>query len=382
MALVFFHMEKRGFIMIGSIFPGCYCFSKHFRWGDPIRRNIWKWAALAAAVGLAIGWFTRAQWTPWSFDWKLAAASLERVDWRWLLASLACMGGSYYGRALRWAVFVRPIQPEASVKRILVATVIGYTAITLLGRPGEFVRPYLIARKEGVTMASQLAGLLLERLFDLSMVLLVFSFALLRIRASEVHVGARLAWVLQAGGGTVAVLSAAVLALLLFLRHLSDGFRRWLLRALHFLPEARFRKLERLMGSFLEGVQSIRGDRTLLLVLLYSVLEWAVIAACYYCMARSFDAAMHLTLVDVLIFMGFVSFGTVIQIPGVGGGAQVVAVVVLTELFGIRLETATSFAVYIWILTLVAVIPVGLYLTLKEGLDWRSLRRLGKETSL
>jgi uncharacterized membrane protein YbhN (UPF0104 family) len=137
-----------------------------------------------------------------------------------------------------------------------------------------------------------------------------------------------------------------------------------------------------LIGSFLEGVQTIRGDRTLLLVLLYSVLEWAVIAACYYCMARSFDAAMHLTLVDVLIFMGFVSFGTVIQIPGVGGGAQVVAVVVLTELFGIRLETATSFAVYIWILTLVAVIPVGLYLTLKEGLDWRSLRRLGKETSL
>ena len=42
--------------------------------------------------------------------------------------------------------------------------------------------------------------------------------------------------------------------------------------------------------------------------------------------------------------MGFVSFGGVVQIPGVGGGTQVVAVLVLTELFGVRLELATSFA--------------------------------------
>ena len=42
--------------------------------------------------------------------------------------------------------------------------------------------------------------------------------------------------------------------------------------------------------------------------------------------------------------MGFVSFGSIVQIPGVGGGMQVVSVLVLTELFGIRLELATAFA--------------------------------------
>ena len=52
-----------------------------------------------------------------------------------------------------------------------------------------------------------------------------------------------------------------------------------------------------------------------------------------------------LSLVDVLIFMGFVSFGSAVQIPGIGGGMQVVAVLVLTELFGVRLELATSFAI-------------------------------------
>ncbi len=55
-----------------------------------------------------------------------------------------------------------------------------------------------------------------------------------------------------------------------------------------------------------------------------------------------------------------------------------VAVVVLTELFRVRLEPATSFAILIWILSFVVIVPVGLMLTLKEGLDWRSLRRMGR----
>jgi hypothetical protein len=76
--------------------------------------------------------------------------------------------------------------------------------------------------------------------------------------------------------------------------------------------------------------------------------------------------------------VGFVSFGAAVQIPGIGGGLQVVAVVVLTELFRVRLEPATSFAILIWILSFVVIVPVGLMLTLKEGLDWRSLRRMGR----
>ena len=67
------------------------------------------------------------------------------------------------------------------------------------------------------------------------------------------------------------------------------------------------------------------------------------------------------------------------QIPGVGGGTQVVAILVLTELFGVRLELAASFALLLWIITFVAIVPVGLGLALKEGLDWHSLRQIGRE---
>src|SRR5207248_6577002 len=102
-----------------------------------------------------------------------------------------------------------------------------------------------------------------------------------------------------------------------------------------------------------QGVESTRSDGALLLVFLYSLIEWLLIAACYWSLARAFSGIMSLSLVDVLIFMGFVSFGSVIQIPGIGGGMQVVAVIVLTELFGIRLELATSFALLTWFITFV-----------------------------
>jgi hypothetical protein len=59
----------------------------------------------------------------------------------------------------------------------------------------------------------------------------------------------------------------------------------------------------------------------------------------------------------------------------------VVSVLVLTELFGVRFELATAFALLLWVLTFVAIVPVGLLVGLKEGLDWHSLRHLGDEVS-
>jgi len=106
------------------------------------------------------------------------------------------------------------------------------------------------------------------------------------------------------------------------------------------------------------------------------------VAACYWCLAQAFSGLVHLSLVDVLIFMGFVSFGSAVQIPGIGGGVQVVAVLVLTELFGVRLEVATAYALLIWVITFVVVSPVGFILALKEGLNWRSLRHLGEEAAV
>jgi len=331
-------------------------------------------------AGVLAVWLLGARSPLRGFDWNLAAAAMARLRWPWLLLSLFMALASYYGRALRWAVFLKPLKARPSIRNLLSATLIGFTAITLFGRPGELVRPYLIAIKERVPVSSQFAAWFLERIFDLLMALLIFGFALTRAHTSGAHVGPRLAGVLAVGGRFAAYTAVALLAVLVSLRHFAEPLRRRLVAALRFLPEARFLKLEKLVNAFVQGVESTRSDGALLLVLIYSVLEWALIAACFECLARSFFGA-SLSFVDVLVLLGFVSFGTVIQIPGIGGGMQVVVIVVLTELFAVRLEVATAFAMLVWIITFVAITPVGLGMALKEGLDWRSLRQIGRETS-
>jgi uncharacterized protein (TIRG00374 family) len=138
-------------------------------------------AVLAGALAV---WLLGARSPLRGFDWNLAAAAMERLRWPWLLLSLVMAFASYYGRALRWAVFLKPLKPRPSIRNLLSATVIGFAAITLFGRPGELVRPYLIAVKERVPVSSQFAAWLLERIFDLLMALLIFGFALTRAHAS------------------------------------------------------------------------------------------------------------------------------------------------------------------------------------------------------
>ncbi len=261
------------------------------------------------------------------------------------------------------------------------ATVIGFTAITLFGRPGEFVRPYLIARKEQVPVTSQLAAWVLERMFDLLMALLVFGFALSRIHSASVRVGPNLTWVLAVGGRIVVLLSCTVLLVLLAMRHFAEPLRHWLLRVFRFLPERHFLKAETLDYYIRtrRGVHAKRWRHAPGPPLLHC--RVGTVRRCFWCVAQAYVGTINLTLVDVIIFMGFVSFGSIVQIPGIGGGAQVVSVLVLTELFGTKLELATSFAIFIWIISFVVIVPVGLIWALSEGLNWRKLRDLGQEAS-
>ena len=328
---------------------------------------------LLAAV--AVLWFIGTRAAVQSFDWRLAAAGFARLRWRWLILSLIAVFATYYGRALRWAVLLKPLKPHPSIRNLLSATVIGFTAITLFGRPGEFVRPYLIARKEGVPVTSQFAAWMLERLFDLLMALLLFGFALTRVQEA----GPKLQWVLVFGGKIAWITGAAALLVLLSMRHFARPVRRRLLATLHYLPQNSFTKIEKLVDACVQGVEATRSDAALLLILVYSSAEWVLISAGYWCLAQAFTGMISLSFVDVLVLMGFVSFGSVFQVPGVGGGIQVAAVLVLTELFHVRFELATDFAMLLWIITFVAIVPVGLLVAVKEGLDWHSLRRIGQE---
>ncbi len=319
------------------------------------------------------------RWRDSHFDWARFFATLTSVNWYWLALSIFLILLSYIGRALRWEVMLRPLRPHPSLWNLCSATVIGFTAIVILGRPGELVRPYLISIKERVPFSSQMAAWLVERILDTLMVLLIFGFALTRTPAQGLAPGSPLQWVLRAGGYIIAFICVVCVLFLILFRNFSEASEKRILSAVTFLPERHYKRIESTLTAFTTGMQATRNRGFLVLLLGYTVLEWLVIVAGYFFMFRAFSATAGFPLVDVLVFVGFVALGSIIQIPGIGGGVQVAAIVVLTELFGLSIESATGMALLIWVLSFVSIVPFGLLFAFHEGLNWRKFKDLAQE---
>jgi glycosyltransferase 2 family protein len=146
-----------------------------------------------------------------------------------------------------------------------------------------------------------------------------------------------------------------------------------LMGVLEVIPERFRERIQGLVRGFLSGTGSTRRPSVVLLLVLYTFCEWLIIVGCFLCIFKAIPVTENLGLLDTLIVVGFVAFGSAVQIPGIGGGMQVATVLVLTELFHIPLESASGIAILIWAVTFVSVVPIGLALAVRDGLEWRKL---------
>jgi uncharacterized membrane protein YbhN (UPF0104 family) len=128
-------------------------------------------------------------------------------------------------------------------------------------------------------------------------------------------------------------------------------------------------------------MQSTRSSSYAFQLVAYSVFEWALVAGSFYCLFRAVPATVHLSLIDSVIVLGFVCLGSILQIPGVGGGIQIVTVLVLTEFYGLPLGAASGVALLWWVVCFVTVVPIGLTLAFHQGINWRSLRHIAPADS-
>jgi uncharacterized protein (TIRG00374 family) len=338
-------------------------------------------AGLGVLAILAAVLFVVYRWRRSGFVWEKFAAVFSNVDWSWLSLAMALILATYVGRALRWEIMLRPLTKGVRLWGLVVATCIGFTAVVLFGRAGEPVRPYLIAKKEGVSFSSQVAAWLVERILDLLMVLLIFGIALTQISRSGIQPGPHIQSALQAAGVLAGITGALSLALLLGLRYFRGSVRTRLMDSLTFLPEVLHQRISRFLHAFEEGMQSTQRQSYVWLLVAYTIIEWLVVAGSFFCVFRAFPATAGMHVTDVIIALGFVAFGSVLQIPGVGGGMQIATVLVLTELYGVSLEAASGIALVLWLITFVVIVPLGLVLAFHEGIKWRSLRNIDSSSS-
>lgn len=324
----------------------------------------------------ALAGFAYYRWRTAGFSWRDFVGAIQGVDGSWMALALSLVLATYVGRALRWDIMLRPLTRKVSLLHLLEATVIGFTAVVLFGRAGEPVRPYLIARQAGVSFSSQVAAWMVERILDLLTVLAIFGVALAQLSQTHIEPTSRLHTVLEVGGYTAGFTAIVCLTLLIAMRQFQGRVRQRLLAALEIVPGPLHSRIDRFLAAFEEGMQSTRRGSYVWMLVGYTAVEWAVIAGAFYCVLRAFPVTSGLQVNDIVVVLGFVAFGSALQIPGVGGGMQIATVLVLTEVYGITLEAASGVALVLWLVNSVSVVPVGLVLAFRQGLHWQNLRSI------
>src|SRR5215467_6263918 len=286
-------------------------------------------------------------------------------------------------RSLRWQLF----QGNLGSSRFWVIykmTLAGFAAIFILGRAGEPVRPLLLARKEKLPIADMFGIYALERLFDTASTAVIAALALLFVN-SQSGSGETTSALGAAAKTAGTLLFAGVTAAVVFLVYLRVHGTAVLEKRLQGWRQGQGwrRSVAGILLGFVRGVQAIRDMKELLLAIFYSGSHWFLVLLVYYWGTHSFANASprmaELSLGQVMLVMAFSLVGSVVQLPAVGGGAQLASVLVYTKIFGVETEPATAVAVVLWLIGFAACCLAGVPFLIEEGLSLGKLREFAHE---
>src|SRR5689334_17810832 len=113
--------------------------------------------------------------------------ALRHADPFLLVLSVLAIYGCYALRSLRWRVFQQNLGPSR-FWTVYGMTLAGFSAVFLLGRAGEPIRPLLLARKEKLPVPGMIGIYVLERLFDAASTAVIAAIGLLLFQA-HAHTG-------------------------------------------------------------------------------------------------------------------------------------------------------------------------------------------------
>ncbi len=300
----------------------------------------------------------------WGFDWSLFLSSLENLQPGWLAASIFATMLTYVARSIRWQVLLNPLK-SVRMGSLITTNLLGFSAIYLIGRPGELVRPLWLTRQARIPLTASVATVIVERVLDTLMLIALFGWALLVVQlpsaaAHTVTLMKNAAWVMVASS------VAAIIFLFLF-RSNVDRINRY-------VP---FKRLHSLLKNFSEGLSFLDRTRNFGLALVYSAVVWATIVLQFWFMLLGMNFNFPVS-AATLIMVG-AAIGSVAQLPAVGGGFQALYVFFMTTFFGIPAERAVASALIAWISQSVPTVVAGGVYMISHGLSLKDLRTAAAE---
>lgn len=268
-----------------------------------------------------------------------------------MVPMLLSLFGFYWLKAIRWSVLMSPSHTVSGMS-LVPAMMAGAAGNNLLpAHFGELVRVYFAGNKFDIPKSTVLATLVVERLFDVITVLVLFSIALLAGDYSR-NIVATAAFLLVAG----VVLSVGSVLLMLY----TEPCARFIENKLTIIPHSIRLKISEQLVNLGTGLAALKAKNLYLEVIVNSIFQWLLMAACLYSSLLAFD-------IQASPFIGIIILGltvaglTLPTSPGFFGTIEYCFVLGLATL-GVDASTALSAAIYYHVPAWVSVTLCGLLL--------------------
>ena len=332
---------------------------------------------VVVAVVCAIAYRSRGILSLGDFSGTRLLHAMAGARISFFVAALALSYVGYLVRALRWQRFCRLLGPTSLVN-VYNAILMGFSAMFALGRAGEPIPPLLQARKNNLPVANMFGLYVIERMFDLAGIAVLAAFGLMYFPAASAAGADGQAWEtkVRATGGVMLVGFALVVAMVVYFRLHGAGVLDRYLVAWHEATGWR-RRFAAQFAGFSEGLQAIRTFSDLLVAVFYTGVHWVIFTVVYLLIIRGFGVPLAgIGFAGSMLILAFTMLGSALQLPGVGGGAQLASFVILTRMYAVPQEPAAAAAIVLWLITFAASCVGGVPLLIHEGWSMGDLRRM------
>jgi glycosyltransferase 2 family protein len=312
------------------------------RWGR--RRALFNFATVIVTIGFSYIALSGI---------KPAAAwhALKTCDYWWLLPALVAFGLGNVARTMRWrSLFAPGRRPPPGPTGD--AMMVGYFYNNILpARAGEAVRVVVLTQRSAAPPVEIVGTVVLERLFDVLAILVVFFAAEPWLpQVSWFGPAAAAAAVLAVG----IAFAAAVLAIY------GDRPLRLLLRPLGRLPMFSGERLDRTVAELAHGLSGLRDIRVAGEAFMWTILAWMASSLCAYLVSLAF--ALHLPFAAGVLVTVAIGFGMILPAAPAAVGVFEGAVLIALSAYGIPHSAALPYALVLHAVNFVPFIVIGVLL--------------------
>jgi len=330
---------------------------------------------LVVFVGLGIYAYNHVH-----FSFAIFRSQLAQADWGKMAIASVCIYLGYVLRSIRWALFLKPTKPVGPFD-LLGTQVIGFTAVALLGRAADPVRPYLVTRRTGLPLSSQFAVYVVERMFDLGSMTLIFSTAILWAQREALPHAELLQRVAKGGLIVTAFLAAFTVAV----RLAGGAVAVSLEKTLGMFSKTLGHSVGEKIRNFRDGLNTLKTTADLGLAILLSMAMWGLITLAYLEITRAFVASPQLadmTLAKCMVLMASSMLASGVSLPIIGWFTQIgLVAAAMSSFFGVAPEPATACATMLLAITFLEIVPVGLVWAWVGKLSLRKVTAESEEAS-